>query len=196
MQYPLANAASCIGVKNLSNTCVRIKIYSVMKKCESKTMPYIWHDASCLVCMYSYSVVMFSLLYLLLVAYWHYLSIATQQWLYDMISVYYYMIGTVQRFVCSSTKLNRWGRIFIKQPHQDHHTKTSVIGLYYYCRSSPRQTQIIHTIVCQMEPTSTHFIPPVPRTAHATSLNLSRNKIWLWNQQQKLAFSLSAMWLQ
>lgn len=41
MQYPLANADSYIGVKNLSNTCVRIKIYSVMKKCESKTMPYI-----------------------------------------------------------------------------------------------------------------------------------------------------------
>lgn len=48
MKYPLANAASCIGVKNLSNTCVRTKIYSVMKKCESKTMPYILHDASCL----------------------------------------------------------------------------------------------------------------------------------------------------
>lgn len=49
MKYPLANAASCIDVKNLSNTCVRSKIYSVMKKCESKTMPYIPHDASCLV---------------------------------------------------------------------------------------------------------------------------------------------------
>lgn len=49
MKYPLANAVLCIDVKYLSNNCVRSKIYSVMKKCESKTMPYIHHDAPCLV---------------------------------------------------------------------------------------------------------------------------------------------------